>query len=628
MNIKPDKIRRPLLIYDGACGFCQLWIKRWQRSIGAEVDFEPSQKVGDDFPEIAPQVFEKSVVLIDPSGKVYRGAEAVFKALAFGGRPRGYRCYQGWGGFAWISERGYSLIANNRTLFYWLTRLLWGKTLEPSTYRFSSWLLGRLLGLVGLIAVLSLWVQADGLFGSHGILPAADFIQQVKANGATFWDIPTVLWWESSDTAITVVFALSTAAAGMLLIGVYPAIAATVLWLLYLSLSVAGQRFLQFQWDILLLETLVIAVFFLPWKAWDSLHSHTDPPRLARWLFGLLLFKLMIESGLVKFTFFANDGSNTWRDWTALDYHYFTQPLPNPLSPFFHHLPATLQKASLFCTYVIELFLPLFIFGPRGLRRIAFIGLAGLQVLIALSGNYGFFNLLSLVLCVSLLDDQSLPRTLRARWGPSAKGIKVSSYGSQMLKLSGLLPLAILHGLLLIFFLQRDLHGNRNPNAIPQWGQVIVRPIDQWRLVNSYGLFRVMTTRRPELIISGSIDGVIWHEYPFRWKPGDLYHPPRQAAPHMPRLDWQLWFAALENERLGRGRFYHEQWFGRFLKKLFEGEPSVVALMGNSPFPDELPRYFRVQLYLYKFSTPHHRKETGAHWERTLLESYTVEGIL
>ncbi len=322
------------------------------------------------------------------------------------------------------------------------------------------------------------------------------------------------------------------------------------LWALYLSFVSVGRDFMSFQWDILLLETTLLLCWSAPWRLKPDL-ARWRPPAVGVWLTRFLLFRLMFESGYVKLA----SGDPTWRNLTALTYHYWTQPLPTALAWRAAHMPLWFQKASCAGMFAVELGAPFLIFGPRRARTLAFWTLLALQALIALTGNYGFFNLLAAVLCLSLLEWGSpLPETGSSSWT--------------------LLPYSLL--LLFVF---------RQPQA--------VRPFYP---VNQYGLFAVMTTSRQEIVLEGSDDGRRWETYEFKWKPGDVSRRPRLAQPHMPRLDWQMWFAALSSCR-------DNPWFVRLMARLLQGDPEVSALLERDPFAGRSPpRYLRSTVYDYRFA--------------------------
>jgi hypothetical protein len=392
------------------------------------------------------------------------------------------------------------------------------------------------------------------------------------------------------------------ALSGLLILNIAPAPVLLLLWAGYLSLSIACQRFLSYQWDALLLETGLHAALIAPWRLWPRLGCEPPPPRVALWLLPWLLFRLMFTSGLVK----LRSGDPTWRTGTALAYHYETQPLPTWTSWYMHQLPARFHRLSTWFTFLVELGLPPLMFGPRRCRQIAGAGTVLLQTIIAATGNFGFFNPLTVALCVPLLDDQCFPRS----WRP----VVVTPPCSRLRRWLGSLamPLAMvpvaLSGLDLLAACGRRM---RCPRLLGRAREVLV----PFRSLNNYGLFAVMTTHRPEIIVEGSNDGRTWLPYEFRWKPGDVRRRPDFTGLYMPRLDWQMWFAAL-------GSFWENGWLLQFLVRLLEGSPEVLGLLRHNPFPDAPPRYVRAVLYVYRFTDRVARKETGAWWRREALGLY------
>jgi hypothetical protein len=278
------------------------------------------------------------------------------------------------------------------------------------------WIFLRGLALVFGIAFVSLWVQIDGLIGSAGILPIGRFLEAVRrsAGDVGFLELPTACWWSASDLSLHLQCAAGVLLSLALLAGIAPRVVLALLWALYLSLATAGQLFLSFQWDVLLLETAVFAIPYAPgtWlPRWRGARAPEKPPStVARFLVVWLLFRLMLASGWTKLVY----GDPSWLDGTALTFHYESQPLPTWFGWWAHQLPAWFQRLSCWVMYAIELGLPFLAFGPRVLRRVAFAGLVAFQLLIALTGNYGFFNLLTIVLCVPLLDDARAARPTRA----------------------------------------------------------------------------------------------------------------------------------------------------------------------------------------------------------------------
>ena len=434
-----------------------------------------------------------------------------------------------------------------------------------SSFIFAHWLFGRCLGLVALIAFLSYWVQADALIGTDGLIPweqnlvrIESFLGSNNIEQSKFSLRPTLLWF-SSFANHNLLFTLGTISSLALALGFMPGPAALLSWLFYLSLSVVGEPFLSFQWDALLLESLFISLPFLPFVPRHRLNKTELPSKWARILVLLLLAKLMIESGLVKFTFFDTDQSNAWIDYTALDFHYWTQPLPHPLSPLIHSLPPWFDSISLNAMYFIEIGLPFCFFLPFYFRRFAFVGQVLLQLAILFSGNYGFFNLLTLTLCIPLIDDALIPRKFRPTSDPQKIQKNTFRKSIHFVHLTTLYFLFLPAGWNSLI---SDIKGNRantQTNEKENWTNEVRKFIQPIRSINSYGLFRVMTKTRPEITIEGSTNGEDWKLYKFKWKPDHAYDPLRYSGPHMPRIDWQMWFEGLRAER------YLSQPFSRFL---------------------------------------------------------------
>jgi hypothetical protein len=347
----------------------------------------------------------------------------------------------------------------------------------------------------------------------------------------------------------------------------------------------------------------------------------------------LLLFKLMFLSGCVKLL----SGDPTWRQLTALTFHYQTQPLPTWIGWYAHQAPIWFQKLSCALTLAIEIVAPFLIFTPRRLRFAGGVLLVGLQLLILLTGNYTFFNGLTLALCLLLLDDFAVARIIPGKlqsWfalNPDFKMPKQSCPVVSGERDTGAAEIRTVvrrahrwpKPLLLLVvaaiwlgvsgFLMAASLGLHSPLLAPlAW---VAEPLEPFRSINDYGLFRVMTTERNEIIVEGSNDGRHWLPYEFNYKPGDLKRTPAFVAPFQPRLDWQMWFAAL-------GSAEQNPWFEHFCERLLQGSPDVLALLARNPFPDHPPRYLRAELYSYQFTSFAERRATGAWWRRTLVGEY------
>jgi len=467
------------------------------------------------------------------------------------------------------------------------------------SYVLASWLFLRLLGFIYLVAFTSLLVQIQGLLGRNGLLPAVELLKSRRHWGvARYWRWPTLCWWVCSDRGLLALCWGGVVLAIMLVVGVAPIPILALLWMLYLSFFTVGRLFLCYQWDILLLEAGFLALFLAPLEIAPRFPPSSAPPMISVWLFWWLLFRLMFWSGAVK----VRSGDVTWRGLNALKYHYETQPLPTRLAWYAHQLPGAVHKISAVLVLAIELVGPLLIFAPAPWRYGAAVAFLGLMVLIQLTGNFAFFNLLGVALSLLLLDDRlwlTIYRVLehQPHWqaGPPSGHSAAFSTGAAIL--------------ILILSIESVARLFR---AGIQWPRPLARLFDAlepFHFVNSYGLFAVMTTWRPEIIVEGSYDGRYWEEYEFKWKPGDVCRGPRFVAPHQPRLDWQMWFAAL-------GAHVSNTWFERFLERLREGSPEVLALLAKNPFQDGPPRYVRGVLYDYRFTTRAERSESGAWWQR------------
>ena len=461
------------------------------------------------------------------------------------------------------------------------------------------WLFLRALALVYLAAFASLFVQVEGLIGSRGILPAAELIEWVRAHtGAErYLLLPTLFWLGQGDALLRSACGAGVLLSALALFRLWPRALFLLLWALYLSLVNVSQVFLGYQWDSLLLETGVLAVLLAPNGLRPA--AHGEPPLAVLWLLRLLLFRLMFSSGMVKLL----SGDPSWWSLTALDFHYWTQPLPTWLGYFVHGLGGGFHRGSTLLTFAVELLVPFLIFGPRRLRLAAFAALVVFQLAIAATGNYAFFNLLTIALCLCLLDDALLPGGKPLAPAPATDRL---SWREWMLP-----PIVLI--LLLLSTLELSRLVARRP--LPGPLAAIRRLAAPFSLVNPYGLFAVMTTSRPEIIVEGSDDGESWRAYEFSWKPGDLHRRPAFVAPHQPRLDWQMWFAAL-------GSCEENPWMYRFLLRLLEGSPPVLRLLEANPFPEAPPRILRTSLYEYQFADATSHRREGVFWQRRLLGPY------
>ena len=601
----PPRTNRPLLVFDGDCSFCRLWIGYWSKLTGTVVDYEPSQKVAARFPDVPAEDFRKSVQFFE-DGHRYSGAEAVFRLLALApGFAWALWFYTNIPGLAALAEAAYRFVANHRNAGYKLTRALWGSRVEPPGYTFAASLFSRAVAFVYLIAFISFGRQVRGLIGEKGVQPVVETLAQLykQLGPSAVWRVPTLFWWAHSE------FALLSIVWGGAVLAFVAAIAKphtggqkaafVVLFLYYLSIVNGGQIFTSYQWDFLLLEAGFLAIFLKP--VW---------PRV--WLFRWLLFRLLFQSGVVK----LSGGDLTWHNLTALSYHYWTQPLPTPLAWYAAQLPMWFQKLSTFMVFVVELAVPFLIFGPRRCKQIAAVGIIFLETLILLTGNYTFFNLLTIALCVFLFDDAFLsryfgPRPLKPGAAPKRKPLR-EPRPPKPLRTNRWVSATLVTVILAISL--PIVAGSFNIEVPAGLRSALSWPAT-YGIVNGYGLFANMTTTRPEISIEGSNDNVTWEPYVFRYKPGPLNRAPGWVAPAQPRLDWQMWFAAL-------GPYRESPWIIRLMTRLLEGEPQVLELLGPDPFPGTPPKYVRAMVWQYRFTNDDERRQTGNWWKREPLGEY------
>jgi hypothetical protein len=472
-----------------------------------------------------------------------------------------------------------------------VTRLLCGPIDRRPSYQRTRAIFLRGMGIIYLAAFWSMAVQADGLIGSRGIAPVGVFLDAAgqALGGGRYWQVPTVMWLDSSDRFLHALCWGGVVISGLLIAGLLAGECTLVLWLAYLSLVSVGQPFLGYQWDALLLEAGLLAILLAPWGLRMG-RAALGPSRVAIWLVRWLVFRLMFSSGVVKLA----SGDPAWSAWEAMRYHYETQPLPTWTSWYIHQCPSWFQTASVGFLFWAELVAPFFVLGPRRVRMVGFGSIVLLQVLIAATGNFGFFNLLTIVLCTTLVEDRDWGRKDDDAAGASPRSWwRRGSFG-------------IVAAVIVAVTTMEGLDRSGLTVVFPGPLEELRRWVAPFRSMNAYGLFAVMTTERPEIEVEGSEDGERWEPYSFRWKPGDVDRAPRFTTPHLPRLDWQMWFAALS------GDCRRQPWFLAFERRLLEGSPEVLGLLQGNPFPAGPPRFLRARLYRYRFTGPGER----AWWRR------------
>jgi predicted DCC family thiol-disulfide oxidoreductase YuxK len=587
----------PTFVYDGDCGICRYWVSYWQGLTGARVCYCPYQEAAADFPQVPPEAFTHAVQLIEPDGQVYSGAGATYRLLLHApGRTTWWWLYAHLPGFSMTSEWAYAFFARRRGLLDRVSKLLWGPALEPERYALVSWLFLRLLGGIYVAAFASLAVQIQGLVGRAGILPLREYLDAAHQalGSAAYRDLPTLFWMNSGDTALIAGSVVGVLLGLLVILDRWTRPALIGLFALYLSYTHAGQDFMSFQWDVLLLEAGFLGIFL------------TGGSRIVVWLYRWLVFRYFLLAGAVKLL----SGDSTWRDLTALEYHFWTQPLPTPLAWYAAQLPSWLLVAGTAATLAVELASIVLIFLPRRPRALAGWCLLVFQALILLTGNYNFFNLLSMSMCIFLFDDAALRPLIPRRLESWAQKRATHPARAATMVATALALVVVPAGLNRIWevFAHSELPV---AGAISQLASPLL-------IVNPYGLFAVMTTARPEIVIEGSADGQLWREYVFRYKPGPVTRPPPWNIPHQPRLDWQMWFAALGDARAN-------PWFQNLMLRLLQGSPPVLALLDSNPFPERPPSYVRAKLYRYRFADRVLHAATGQWWVRRVEGLYFPE---
>ncbi|MBX5480791.1 MAG: lipase maturation factor family protein [Myxococcaceae bacterium] len=461
---------------------------------------------------------------------------------------------------------------------------------HASGYGLARWVLQRGLAFVYLIAFLVALGQFPALLGERGLLPVPRFLQRTR-----FWDSPSLFHLHYSDRMLAGVSVTGIVLSLVILLG-FPdrwPIALTVglwllLWALYLSVVNVGQTFYAFGWESLLCEAGFLAAFLGP--AWTAV------PAPVIWLFRWLLFRVEFGAGLIKLR-----GDPCWRNLTCLDYHHETQPMPGPLSWYFHHLPKPLHRCEVLGSHFAQLVAPALLFAPQPIATGSALVIIITQSWLVLSGNYSWLNLTTILLAFPAIDDRALGRVLPL----DLPATTVAAGFDWVVAALTLLLLAL---------------SWRPARNLVSSTQLMNASFEPFRLVNTYGAFGSVTKERREVVIEGTSDDdpsddSEWREYGFKGKPGDPKRRPRQFAPYHLRLDWLMWFAALSPA-------YAASWFLPFVEKLLENDRATLKLLRHNPFPDAPPKAIRAVLYRYRYSTRRERRETGAWWVRTRVRTF------
>lgn len=465
--------------------------------------------------------------------------------------------------------------------------------LDPASYSLAIGIFTRLIGVMYLVTYIPFLYQWRGLYGKNGIRPIGvflEFIQRRFGNWWRFYYVPTLWWINSSDRAISGLIWAGIVLGAMLTMGICPPLVLFFLYLIHLSLTAAGQDFMGFGWETFLMETSIGLM----------LMTATTPYNLFGWLsLNFLLFRFYIQAGASKII----SRDKTWHNLTALYYHYFSQPLPNTTAWYVQKWPMWFHKLSAFSMFFIELVVPFAMFSPPEVRFIVFFLIGGLQVSIWLTGNFSYLNHLTFSVCLLLIPNLYLEPILGP---PSLPGPHSALWWQILVSILGFTFLAIQVICCLSMFFR-----------VPFF-QKVMDAIRSFHLAYPHGIFAIMTTKRIEMVIEGSNDGMNWKEYEFFYKPGDLSHRPRRISPYQPRIDWQMWF-------LPFGQYKDQGWLHQFLIRIFNGVPEVLALIKKNPFPKAPPLYLRVVAYNYTYTSYEERQATGHWWKRELLGLYAPQ---
>lgn len=445
----------------------------------------------------------------------------------------------------------------------------------------------RALAAVYLIAFLTAANQFRALIGARGILPVPKYVRAVP-----FRRSPSIFHLYYSDrffAGVAWTGVVLSAATALGLTDRIPLWAAmlvwAVLWSLYLSIVNVGQVWYGFGWESLLLEAGFLAIFLG--------NAQAVPPVLVLWLFRWLLFRVEFGAGLIKIR-----GDQCWRDLTCLDYHHETQPMPGPLSRFFHRRPPRVHQVEVLANHFAQLVVPFALFTPQPVATAAAGVIIATQGWLVISGNFAWLNALTMILAIPALDLSLLPLGRPAALEAPLWYVGVVIGAAALVVARSYGP-------------ARNLVSRR---------QLMNYSFDPLHLVNTYGAFGSVTKVRHEVVIEGTDErelspDTVWHEYEFKAKPGNPYRRPPQVAPYHLRLDWLMWFAAL-SPALGR------QWFRPLVTKLLDNDRATLRLLRHNPFPDAPPAYVRARLYRYRFTDKHERRDTGAWWNRALVGDY------
>lgn len=466
---------------------------------------------------------------------------------------------------------------------YWLTRFM----------------ILRLLGMVYAIAFLIAINQIIPLIGAHGLTPVGIYLRNVSAalgsDGAGFVRLPSVFWFWHSDAALLTAASIGFVLSCIVVLGFANAPLLAVLWFFYMSFVHVGQEWYGYGWEIQLTETGFLAIFLCPLLDMRPFPKRETPLPIII-LFRWLIFRIMLGAGLIKIR-----GDEIWRNATALYYHFETQPIPGPLSRWFHFLPRAVLKIGVWFNWLAELVAPFFVFWPRVARHIAGVIIVLFQVTLILSGNLSFLNWLTIIPALACFDDGFWSKLL-PRW--LVRKAEVAANHAEPCK-----PMITTSWIVVVvigFLSFQPLVNMLSP------GQIMNTSFDPLDLVNTYGAFGTVGRERLNVVFEGTMDEdssdkANWKPYVYKGLPVSLDKRPPQIAPYQLRLDWQMWFAAMSSPD-------EYPWTMNLVSKLLQNDPDAISLFAGNPFPEKPPRYIRAVLYRYSFANRNNPQ--GLWWNR------------
>jgi len=449
----------------------------------------------------------------------------------------------------------------------------------------------RFLGFVYFIAFLSLLRQVIPLLGENGLTPARHYLTalrpQFKNKLFAFWKLPTLFWFYISDKLLRLLAWLGLILSLIVLFGFANVFILLALWLIYLSFVHVGQVWYGYGWETELLETGFLAIFLVPLINPSPFPSFATPVATI-WLLLWLTFRVHFGAGLIKLR-----ADSCWKDLTCLYYHFETQPLPNPLSRYFHFLPKAMLRVGVLWTHFAQLIAPIFLFIPGFPRIIAGIILLVFQIILILSGNLSFLNIISIVAILAAFNDaflaSVLPSFIVEKANEAAASVVYNPHYAAWIffAIAVVLSIPVVKNLFLKY-------------------QLMNASFNQFHLMNTYGAFGSVGKKRYELVVKGTHAAEItpetsWKEYEFIAKPGNPKRKLPIIAPYQPRIDWQIWFAAMQSPE-------QNPWLIYFIWKLLHNDKDALSLISHNPFPHTPPKHIRVDLYLYKFARPGSRE--------------------